>query len=295
MDFHRLLDVMEHAPDRRRLFAAGDALRGPVRHQVDVELRPVVLDAFRERRGHEARLDVRRVEGDVPREKCLEVRQVMARGELEPVHQHDGLQPVVDHDGEHRVLEAADVDRFIVKRVLDPAQPPDLLCRVLPGRRLGRRHHQHFEVGFLCRAGIDIRRREVEYPLVALAARIPGGLVAAEVPGQQRPRNFLHEPREHRGIAAVERFADAGQEPTPRVRPAMLDAGKRRELAGRIAAQLRGARVPGSSRRPCAGQRVELAPLVDTRTGRGKHRREVACAPDICRARHSSRLLSQSE
>ena len=213
-------------------------------------------------------------------------------------HQHHGLQVVVDHDGEHRVLEAAHVDRLIVERVFGPAQPPHLRLRERsqPDGSVGVTISTS-KYGLLRRAGIDVRRQRGPAPACRPRCRASQRSSSRrKSPGQQGPRNLLHQPRERRGIAASSASPMPARSRRAGIGPAMLDPVQAR--ANWLAASLRSfpARaLPGSCSSPCAGQRVELAPLVDARTGRGKHRREVACAPDICRARHWSLLLSQSE
>src|SRR2546430_13425052 len=44
VDLHDLLDAVEHPPQRRRFLAAGELFHRAVGEQVDVQLRPVVLE-----------------------------------------------------------------------------------------------------------------------------------------------------------------------------------------------------------------------------------------------------------
>ena len=218
---------MEHAPHRRRLLASRDALDRTVGHQVEVQLRSVALNCLRERGGECARRNRTRVKLDVTREECLQVRQLVARAELEAVHQHDGLQRVVHHHRKRRVLEAPDVDDLVVEQIVRSAHPAHVVSGALPGRGIRRRDHQHLEVGFLRCRRFTVRRQRTEPRTGGIARHIPGERVAAEIACQKGPRDFLDETREPLRVAPLQRLADRGKQPPPRVRPAVFDPRNR--------------------------------------------------------------------
>jgi hypothetical protein len=66
VQLHQLLDVVEHAPDRRDLVAGGQLLDRPIGQEVNVELGPDVLDPSRKRGCQGAGGEAGRVDGAVP-------------------------------------------------------------------------------------------------------------------------------------------------------------------------------------------------------------------------------------
>ena len=147
VDLHQLFDIMEDPADGCDFVAPGELLDRPVGEEVDVELRPEVLDRLCERGGEDAGLDAGRIDAHAALQELAHHRQIVPGVEREAVVDHHGLHVVVEDRAEGAVFEAADLDDLIVELIFGPAQALQFVPRALPHLRVVGRYDEHLEVG----------------------------------------------------------------------------------------------------------------------------------------------------
>ena len=69
-----------------------------------------------------------------------------------------GLRVGIEDGADEGVLEGADLDDLVDERVLRATQTLQLVAAPLPLTRIGRSHHEHFEVRLVGLSGLGVRR-----------------------------------------------------------------------------------------------------------------------------------------
>ena len=300
MDLQRLLDAEEDAPNGGRLFARREGFHRPVGDQVDVELRPEVLDHGRQARSEAPALGPATglIKVGIPREVIMQQRRVATGREREAVVDHDGLDAVVQHGRDGGVLEAADDDHVVSERVLPAPQSHQLAAGVVPVLRIIGGDDQDVEARFRKAAAVGVRRKGVPRPGLRFLQRIPGGGIVPVRIGEERAADLAREPREGAGVMRIKAFLQQTHEVRTRVRPVVLE---RRELFEHPEDHLVRPGPTVIRRGPGGRRRVELAPSVAACVASGEERidrleRGFGCdgrfdlhgAPPRCRGRRTS-------
>jgi len=165
----------------------------------------------------------------------------------------------VDHHRQCGVFVTAHVHDGVMEGIFRPAHAAHLFLRALPLARIGRRHDQHFEIGFVLRAQ-DVRRQGVEHGAVDVVVGFPCVFVAAVIAGKDRGRHLLRQARERARIPVVQRAAQRGKQAFARIRPAVFQA---QHVGQSLLASLAlfGCGI-GAGGRPCTCTGIQMPPLI---------------------------------
>ena len=186
MHLRQLLDFVEHAPDHRGRWIAGQLLHFPVGQQVDVELGADPLDEPRQRHADITRREARRIQLVMDGQKVAQQRDVVLRGHRDAVINDHGFDLAVHDDAHHRVLEAPDEHRFIDHRVLGTAQASQFVGDTRKVASWRRRDEQGFEVWPAHVSAAGNERHTVRHAAGVVVGALPFAGVIAIAAREQR-------------------------------------------------------------------------------------------------------------